>query len=34
MTWVFPDEPDALTGHVRICGGESQQWLIYPVADE
>ncbi len=29
MTWVFPEEPGALTGHARICGGESQQWLIY-----
>jgi hypothetical protein len=30
MTRVFPEEPGALTGHARIRGGESQQWLIYP----
>ena len=30
MTRVSPEEPGALTGHARIRGGESQQWLIYP----
>jgi len=26
----LPEEPIAVTPHDGICGGESQQWLIYP----
>ena len=29
-TGHLPEEPGAVTPHAGICGGESQQWLIYP----